>query len=84
MVESLASLAIRSPMTREAAVSIAERLRGPLPERERNTLITANLRDMHRRAKQAVSERGKATAIFSPHREFVFGDGFWVKTFYGC
>jgi len=77
MAESLTSLAIRSPMTREAAVSIAERLRGPLPERERNTLITANLRDMHRRAMRAVSERGKATAIFSPDCEFIFGDGFY-------
>ncbi len=77
MAESLTSLAIRNPMTREAAVSIAERFRGPLPERERNTLITANLRDMHRRAMQAVSERGKATAVLSPDREFVFGDGFY-------
>ncbi len=77
LVESLTSLAIRSPMTREAVVSLAERLRGPLLERERNTLITANLRDMHRRAKQAVSKRGKATAIFSPDREFIFGDGFY-------
>jgi hypothetical protein len=77
MVESLTSLAIRSPMTRAAAVSLAERLRGPLPEWERNSLIAANLRDMHRRAMQAVSERGKATAILSPDREFIFGDGFY-------
>ena len=77
MVGSLTSLAIRSPMTRAAAVSLAEHLRGPLPEWERNTLIAANLRDMHRRAKQAVSGRGKATAIHSPEREFIFGDGFY-------
>lgn len=77
LVESLTSLAIRSPMTRAAAVGLAERLRGPLPEWERNSLIAANLRDMHRRAMRAVSQRGKATAILSPHREFVFGDGFY-------
>lgn len=77
MAESLTSLAIRSPMTRAAAVSLAERLRGPLPERERNTLITANLRDMHRQAMQAVGSRGKATAILSPKGEFIFGDGFY-------
>lgn len=77
MVESLTSLAIRSPMARAAAVSLAERLRGPLPERERNSLIAANLRDMHRRAMGAVSIRGKAAAILSPDREFIFGDGFY-------
>jgi hypothetical protein len=64
-------------MTREAAVSIAEHLREPLPERERNTLIAANLRDMHRRSMRAVSGRGKATAILSPDCEFIFGDGFY-------
>jgi hypothetical protein len=77
MVESLTSLAIRSPMTRQSAVSLAEHYRGPLPERERNSLIAVNLRDMHRRAMQAVSGRGKATAIYSPDREFIFGDGFY-------
>ncbi|RYG89023.1 MAG: hypothetical protein EON59_02405 [Alphaproteobacteria bacterium] len=76
MVQSLTSLAIRSPMTRAAAVSLAEHLRGPLPERERNSLIAANLRDMHRAAMRA-SERGKAAAILSPDREFIFGDGFY-------
>lgn len=77
LVESLTSLAIRSPMTRASAVALAERMRGPLPEWERNALIAANLRDMHRRAMQAVSARGKATAIYSPDREFIFGDGFY-------
>lgn len=77
MVESLTSLAIRSPMTRESAVSLAEHLRGPLPERERNSLIAVNMRDMHRRAVQAFGVRGKATAILSPNREFIFGDGFY-------
>ena len=77
MVESLTSLAIRSPMTREACVSIAEHFRGPLPERERNKLITANMRDMHRRALEAFGVRGKATAISSPAAEFIFGDGFY-------
>jgi len=77
MVESLTSLAIRSPMTREACVSLAERFRGPLPERERNSLITANMRDMHRRAVRDLGISGKATAILSPDREFIFGDGFY-------
>ena len=77
MVESLTSLAIRSPMTREACVSLAERFRGPLPERERNRLITINMRDMQRRAVKSLGRHGKATAIWSPDRELVFGDGFY-------
>ena len=77
LVESLTSLAIRSPITRSAAVAVAERLRGPRPEWERNSLITANMRDMHRRALQAFGVRGKATAISIPDREFIFGDGFY-------
>lgn len=77
MVESLASLAIRSPMTREKCVSFAERFRGRLSEWERNSLITANMRDMLRCAVQAFGVSGKATAILSPHREFIFGDGFY-------
>lgn len=77
MVESLVSLAIRSPMTREACVSVAELLRGPLPEHERNRLITSNMRHMHRRAVKNLGCSGKATVIVSPDREFVFGDGFF-------
>jgi hypothetical protein len=77
MVEALVSLAIRSPMTRSAVVSIAEHFREPLPERERNTLIAINMRDMHRRVMQSLGGRGKAAAIFSPEREFIFGDGFY-------
>lgn len=77
MVESMVSLAIRSPRTRESCVSLAEHLREPLTERERNSLIALNMRDMHARAVQACGVRGKATAILSPEREFVFGDGFF-------
>lgn len=77
LIESLTSLAIRSPMTRSAVVSLAERLRGPLAEWERNRLIALNMRDMHRRAVVAFGTHGKATAILSPNREFIFGDGFY-------
>src|SRR3546814_11094345 len=77
MIESLISLAIRSPMTREACVSLAEHFRGPLPERERNSLITMNMRDMHGSAVKNFGMHGKATAILSPNREFIFGDGFY-------
>jgi hypothetical protein len=77
LIECLVSLAVRSPMNREAAVSLAERLRGPLPEQERNLLIGANMRHSYRRALQAFGTRGKIAVIFSPDREFIFGDGFF-------
>lgn len=77
MVESVVSLAVRSPMTRHCAVSVAERLRGPLPTRERNSLIGLNMRYMHRDAVRSFGSRGKAAAIYSPDREFIFGDGFF-------
>lgn len=64
-------------MTRESCVSLAEHFRGPLAERERNSLIALNMRDMHTRAVQVFGMRGKATAIWSPERELVFGDGFF-------
>lgn len=77
MVECLISLAIRSPMTREACVGLAEKLRGPLSERERNRIIAINMRDMHARCVEAFRGRGMAIVMFSPDREFVFGDGFF-------
>lgn len=77
VTEALTSPAIRSPMTRESTVSVAEHLRRPLPERERNSLIAVNMRDMRRRAVEAFGTRGKATAILSRDREFIFGDGFY-------
>ncbi len=77
LVEALVGLAVRSPMTREAAVRLAESLRGPLPTRERNALITMNLRDMHKNAFRSLRGRGKVAVILSPGRELIFGDGFY-------
>ena len=77
LAECLISLAVRSPMNREAAVSVAEYYRGPLPERERNTLITMNMRHSHKEAVKQIGIRGKFVAIYSPARELIFGDGFY-------
>lgn len=77
LVEGLVSLAVRSPMTREASVSLAEQLRGPLEERERNRIIGMNMRNMHRNVVKNIGTRGKFMALFSPDREFIFGDGFF-------
>ena len=77
LAESMISLAVRSSMNREAAVSLAEHYRGPLPERERNTLITMNMHRSHKEAVKQIGTRGKFVAIYSPARELIFGDGFY-------
>lgn len=77
LIECVVSLAVRSPMHRERAVALAEDLRGPLPERERNRLIGANMQRMQRSVVKSIRGRGKAMVLFSPEREFVFGDGFF-------
>jgi hypothetical protein len=77
LIECLISLAARSPMHREQGVALAEHYRGPLPERERNGLIGMNIRHTHRNAVRAIGGGGKMMVIFSPEREFIFGDGFF-------
>ncbi|MFY7835981.1 MAG: hypothetical protein ACOVQ0_06840 [Novosphingobium sp.] len=77
MIECLISLAARSPKHREQGVALAEEHRGPLPERERNALIGANIQRTLRNAVRNLGGRGKAMVIFSPEREFIFGDGFF-------
>ena len=77
LIECLVSLAVRSPMTREAAVSLAEQLRGPLNGRERDAIIGLNLRNYQRAVVDSVGTRGKFVALFSSNREFIFGDGFF-------
>jgi hypothetical protein len=75
LLEAAVSLVVRSPRLRERAVSVAEHYRGPLPERERNTLIGSNLRRGQRDLVNCFGTRAKFCAIHSPDREFVFGDG---------
>lgn len=77
LIQCLVSLAARSPMYRQKAVSLAEYYRGPLPERERNQLIGLNIRHAYRNAVQSIGGRGKAMVILSPEKEFIFGDGFY-------
>jgi len=79
LVESIVSLAVRSPMQRQTGASVAEAVRGGdrLTERERNTLITLNMRDSQRTAVSQIGTRGKFVVLYSPEREFIFGDGFF-------
>ncbi|QNO25494.1 hypothetical protein EEB18_011810 [Sphingopyxis sp. OPL5] len=77
LIECIVSLAVRSPKHRETAVALAEEFRGPLPEWNRNSLIGVNMRNSQRNAVRSIRSSGKAMVIFSPDREFVFGDGFF-------
>jgi hypothetical protein len=76
LVEGLVSLCIRSPMSRSAAVSAAEHLRGKLEVRERNALVALNIRYRQQTVADAIGTHGKFAIIYSPDREFIFGDGF--------
>jgi hypothetical protein len=64
-------------MTRESAVALAEDLRGPLPTRERNALIGANIQHLQRRFVESIGTSGKFVVLYSPDCEFIFGDGFF-------
>jgi hypothetical protein len=77
LTECVVSLAVRSPMNREASVALAEDLRGPLPERERNTLIAMNMRRSQRVVADSIGARAKFAVLFSEGREFIYGDGFF-------
>lgn len=77
LTECVVSLAVRGPMNREASVSLAEKLRGPLSERERNVLIGLNMRSAQRLISDNIGARGKFAVLFTSGREFIFGDGFF-------
>jgi hypothetical protein len=77
LTECVVSLAVRSPMNREASVATAEYFRGPLPTREREALIAANMRNSQRLAADSIGASAKFAVLFSHGREFVFGDGFF-------
>lgn len=79
LTESVVSLAVRSPMNREAACGLAERFRGRLPPRERNSIIGVNMRHTQRLVSDRIGARAKFCVIFSPEREFIFGDGFFTN-----
>jgi hypothetical protein len=77
MTECAVSLAVRGPMNREACVSLAEQLRGPIPSSERNALVGMNMRNSQRVVADSIGAHGKFVAVYSQNKEFVFGDGFF-------
>ena len=77
LTECVVSLAVRSPMNREASVSAAEQFRGPVGNPERDALIALNMRNSQRLIADSIGGNGKFAVLFSQGREFVFGDGFF-------
>lgn len=77
LLECVISLAVRSPMTRALAVATAEHLRGSIKVKEKNNLISMNLRGTQRNHARNIPYIGKVAIIYSPNREFIFGDGFY-------
>lgn len=77
LTECVVSLAVRGPMNREASVALAERLRGPISNPERDSLIGANMRQSQRLIADSVGVSGKFAVLWSHGREFIFGDGFF-------
>jgi hypothetical protein len=77
LTESVVSLVVRSPRSREGFVALAEHFRGPLPSRERNALISLNMHRKQRMIADSIGNCAKFAVLFSQEREFIFGDGFY-------
>lgn len=77
LIEGVVSLAVRVPAFRERCVGLAEHLRGPLPERERNKLIGANQRHCQEGFAKQFLDRSVATILFADGEEFIYGDGIY-------
>ena len=77
LTECAVSLAVRSPMNREASVATAEFVRGPIAEPERRNLIGLNMRYAQRMIADAIGANAKFVVLISREKEFIFGDGFF-------
>lgn len=77
LTESIVSLAIRAPKNREACVSLAENLRGPIKGLERNALIGLNMRNSQKMLTDSIGIKGKFAVLYSASKEFIYGDGFY-------
>lgn len=77
LTKCIVSLAVRSPMNREASVAVADELRGPLKKAERNALVGMNMRESQRLIADSIGADAKFAVLFSNAKEFIFGDGFF-------
>lgn len=78
LMEGLVSLCVRSPMNRNASVRLAQSVRNAaIKVREKEALTALNMRYQQRKIADALGTRGKFVVIYSPRREYIFGDGFF-------
>lgn len=77
LTECVVSLAVRSPMNREASVALADRIGPPKSPRQRNSLIGLNMARSQRIVADSIGAHAKFAVLFSDRREFIFGDGFF-------
>lgn len=77
LTECVVSLAVRSPMNRQASVALADKLRGPIANPERDSLIGLNMIRSQRLIADSIGVNAKFAVLFSKDREFIFGDGFF-------
>jgi hypothetical protein len=77
LTECVVSLAVRSPMSREASVRVPEMIRGIIESPERERLIGCNMSASQRVVADSIGSRGKYAVVFSQHKEFIYGDGFF-------
>jgi hypothetical protein len=78
LMEGLVSLCVRSPMNRNASVRLAQSVRNAaIKVREKDAITALNMRYQQRMIADALGTHGKFVVIYSPRREFIFGDGFF-------
>lgn len=77
LVEGVVSLAVRAPSFRERCIGLAEHIRGPLPERERNKLISVNQRHCHEIFTKYFLDRCVIMILFNKNDNFIYGDGIY-------
>lgn len=79
LMECIVSLAIRSPSHRRSSSYVAEQFRpnDALLRKDRNNIIALNMRHSYQTAVSQIKARGKYAILYSPDREYIFGDGFY-------
>ncbi len=78
LAKSLVSLCLRGPLNRFMALDLAMKLRnGKIDPREQNRIVGHNIMHMLNDYVRHMSGQGKVALIYSPEREFIFGDGFF-------
>lgn len=77
LIERIVSLVIRSPGQRSTASALALDFMPDMSARKRDAILGLNMRNSHPTLVRNIGGKGKALVLFSPEKEFVFGDGLY-------